>query len=215
MLGYSLPAFPAPGKGVVWDEAAMAKLQPQHHAGWVVLCVLDWSAGDPVVHLGQRPARAQPAAGGWQLSLAVLDQHPGELAVRIPPATDVRGPDDVPDPPQQPRVQRQRRPDATVAGPDREAAQSPGGRGRQGQGGQQQLTWRYCHGDHDHRDPDRARDDAGGGGRAGRAGVAGPPARRPQLTSGPRPHLGGAGTGDPDASRALSLAVSRSTSYGP
>src|SRR5215217_5007960 len=124
-LGSPLPAFPAPGKGVVWDEAAMAKLQPQHHAGWVVLCVLDRSAGNPVVHLGQRPTRTQPAAGGRQLSLAVLDQHPGELAVRIPPATDVRGPDHIPDPPQQPRVQRQRRPDATVARPDREAAQSP------------------------------------------------------------------------------------------
>src|SRR5215207_2453806 len=115
----------------------MAKLQPQHHLGRAVLCVLDWSARDPVVHLGQRATRAQPAAGGREFSLAVLDQHPGELAVRIPAATDLRGPDHVSDPPQQPRVQRQRRRDAANAQPDREAAQGPGGRGRQGQGGQQ------------------------------------------------------------------------------
>jgi hypothetical protein len=52
-------------------------------------------------------------------------------AVRVPPAADIRGADQVPDPPQQPRIQRQRRRDATVAEPDREAAQGPGGRGWQ------------------------------------------------------------------------------------
>jgi hypothetical protein len=49
----------------VWygDEADMAKLQPEHHPGRAVLSGLDWSARDPVVYLGQRPAGTQPAAG--------------------------------------------------------------------------------------------------------------------------------------------------------
>src|SRR5215217_5411592 len=121
------------------DEAVVAQLQPEHHARRAVLSGLVRPARDPVVHLGQRAARAQPAAGGRRLPVAVLDQHPGELAVRVPPAVDLCGPDQLPDPPQQPRIQRQRRGDATVAQPDRESAEVAGGSRRrwQDQGGQQ------------------------------------------------------------------------------
>src|SRR5215213_7251375 len=60
-------------------EAPVARLQPERGAGPAVLCQLGWAADHPVVHLRQRAAGPQSAAGDRFVPVGVLAEHAGEL----------------------------------------------------------------------------------------------------------------------------------------
>lgn len=175
--------FPVPEKGVSCDEAAMARLQPEHHPGlpvflaWVGQLVTQWFTWANEQQDHNQPLVVRDflwqfwttTLENWQseflqlLTFVVLTTFLIHATATSPETATIRcsgrwtG--------SRSGSRRWRRP-VRAARPTPAAAAEPGGNG---------------HGEHHCRDPGRAGDHAGGGGPGRRSGLADPPTRRPRL----------------------------------